>query len=288
MKYTNYIKKAALSMGLLLIMTGCVSANTSATTPSKGAILLVASSENTMELKHHSQMNVGFFLNELAVPAQYLTDQGYTIIMATPSGKVPVMDAGSNNAVFFGNDNAAREKALAFVSTLKPISLKQATAKLHNFDAVFVPGGHAPMTDLMQDKNLGTILQYFHETGKPTAMICHGPVAALAALPQAADFRQAMVADDINAAQRASKNWPYAGYRMTVLSNVEELPGEVKKQDQMPFHVADALQAAGAIVVEKGIYTSHVVRDRELITGQNPASDINLAKELVKALQEKK
>ena len=56
---------------------------------------MVASSENTMELKHHSQMNVGFFLNELAVPAQYLTDQGYTIIMATPSGKVPVMDAGT-------------------------------------------------------------------------------------------------------------------------------------------------------------------------------------------------
>ena len=75
---------------------------------------------------------------------------------------------------------------------------------------------------------------------------------------------------------------------MTVLSNPEELPGEIKKNTQMPFHVADALQVAGAIVEEKGIYTSHVVRDRELITGQNPASDLALAKELVQALQEKK
>lgn len=253
-----------------------------------GKILLVASSETTMELKNHSQMDVGFFLNELAVPAQYLTEHGYAVVMATPTGKTPIMDAGSNNVAFFGNNDAARKKALSFVSTLQPISLKQATTELNQFDAIFVPGGHAPMTDLMQDKDLGTALQYFHEKGKPTAMICHGPVAALAALPNAADFRKAMVADDIGTAKSISQNWQYAGYKMTVLSNAEELPGEVKKHDQMPFHVADALQTAGAVVVEKGIYTSHVIRDRELITGQNPASDIDLAKELIAALQEKK
>lgn len=30
---------------------------------------------------------------------------------------------------------------------------------------------------------------------------------------------------------------------------------------------------------------SHIVHDRELITGQNPASDLELAKELDKSLQ---
>jgi len=279
------MKKILLSMVLMLMMLNTASVN--ATAPSKGKILLVASSETKMELKNHTQMDVGFFLNELAVPAQYLAKQGYTIVMATPSGKAPVMDASSNNAVFFGNDDTAREQASAFVSSLQPISLKQAVSELHEFDAIFVPGGHAPMTDLMQDKDLGTALQYFHEKGKPTAMICHGPAAALAAIPNAADFRKAMVADDIKAAKRETKNWPYIGYKMTVLSNVEELPGEVKRHTQMPFHVADALQTAGAIVVEDGIYTSHVIRDRELITGQNPASDIALAKELVKVLQKK-
>lgn len=280
------MEKSIFSILLVLLMA--CSVNATVATPSKGNILLVASSESTMELKNHTQMNVGFFLNELAVPAQYLTEQGYTIIMATPSGKAPVMDAGSNKASFFGNDDGARKKALSLVSSLQPIPLKKATKELDQFDAIFIPGGHAPMTDLMQDKDLGTALQYFHEKDKPTAMICHGPAAALAALPNASAFRQAMVNDDIAAAKTASKNWIYANYKMTVLSNVEELPGEIKKNTQMPFHVADALQTAGGIVVEKGIYSSHVIRDHELITGQNPASDIAMAKELVRALQEKK
>ena len=280
------MKKIVFTIMMAIVMFTSVSVF--AATPSKGKILLVASSENTMELQNHTQMPVGFYLNELAVPAQYLAKQGYTVVMATPSGEKPTMDAGSNNAIFFNKNEKAREEALSFVGNLQPISLQKAVNELDEFSALFVPGGHAPMTDLMQDKNLFLALQYFHKTGKPTAMICHGPVAALAALPQATAFRQAMVAGDIHAALTASQNWQYAGYKMTVLSNPEELPGEIKKNTQMPFHVADALQVAGAIVEEKGIYTSHVVRDRELITGQNPASDLALAKELVQALQEKK
>lgn len=271
--------------GMLLAVMLMINTGVSAAAPSKGKILLVASSQSTMELQNHSQMPVGFYLNELAVPAQYLAKQGYTIVLATPSGEKPVMDAGSNKALFFKDGEEERQEALTFVENLQPVSLQQAAAKLEQFAALFVPGGHAPMTDLMQDKNLYTALQYFHAQGKPTAMICHGPVAALAALPQAAEFRQAMVRGDIRAAKAASPNWLYAGYRMTVLSNPEELPGELKMKTQMPFHVADALQVAGGILEEQGIYTSHVVRDRELITGQNPASDLALAKELVKALQ---
>jgi ABC-type uncharacterized transport system permease subunit len=45
----------------------------------KGRILLVASSQQTMALKNGTKMDVGFYLNELAVPAQYLAKQGYEI-----------------------------------------------------------------------------------------------------------------------------------------------------------------------------------------------------------------
>lgn len=38
----------------------------------QGKILVVASSENKMELADKSIMDVGFFLNEFAVPTQYL------------------------------------------------------------------------------------------------------------------------------------------------------------------------------------------------------------------------
>lgn len=53
----------------------------------------------------------------------------------------------------------------------------------------------------------------------------------------------------------------------------------------MPFHVEQALQIAGGRMQEETMYGSHVVQDRELITGQNPASDIALAQALDKALE---
>lgn len=272
---------------IIMVMVILANVTAFAATPSKGKILLVASSESTMELQDHSKMPVGFYLNELAVPAQYLAKHGYEIVMVTPSGAKPIMDVGSNSAKFFNNNEKQRQEALHFVDNLKPISLHEAVNKLDSFAGIFVPGGHAPMTDLMQDKDLYLALHYFHAQGKPTAMICHGPVALLTALPQATEFRKAMVAGNIRAAMAASRDWQYAGYKMTILSNPEELPGELAKHTQMPFHVEDALQVAGGVVVEQGIYTSHVVRDRELITGQNPASDIALAKEFIKALQGK-
>lgn len=253
---------------------------------SKGKILVVASSQDKMELADKSIMNVGFFLNEFAVPTEYLAERGHEIVLATPSGQMPVMDKGSNDKKFFGGDDAARAKAVAFVNGLKPISLADAIkGGIDQYAAVFVPGGHAPMTDLMQDKDLGTILSYFHEKQKPTAFICHGPAAMLSALPDAAAYRQALVLHDAKGAMTAAKDWIYSGYEMTVLSDAEEWPGEVAKGTEMPFHVEQALQIAGGRMRVDGMYGSHVVHDRELITGQNPASDLELAKELDKTLR---
>ncbi|MDD6569702.1 MAG: type 1 glutamine amidotransferase domain-containing protein, partial [Acidaminococcus sp.] len=118
---------------------------------SKGKILVVASSQNKMELANHTLMDVGFYLNEFAVPTEYLADKGYDIELATPNGKLPDMDKSSNNSHFFGGDDAARAKAVKFVESLKPITLKKALKNRAQYAAVFVPGGHAPMTDLMQD-----------------------------------------------------------------------------------------------------------------------------------------
>ena len=255
----------------------------------KGKILVVASSQNKMELADKSIMDVGFFLNEFAVPAQYLAARGYEIVLATPSGEMPTMDRGSNDKKFFHGDEIARADAETFFHSLQPISLRDVIdGGLDEYVGVFVPGGHAPMTDLMQDENLGTILRYFHAQNKPTAFICHGPAAALATLPNAGAYRAALVNNDAKAAMGNAKDWIYAGYNMTVLSDAEEWPGEVKKGAQMPLHVEQALQIAGAKMHVEGMNVSHVVRDRELITGQNPASDIALAKEFDKALQEKK
>ena len=160
---------------------------------------------------------------------------------------------------------------------------------LDQYDAAYVPGGHAPMAGLMQDKDFGKVLRHFHEKGKVTAFLCHGPIASLAALDDAEGYRKSLVSGDFDEQAKLSKGWQYAGYRMTIYSDPEEYPVEkfVLKW-QVPFYVADALQIAGGTVEHASAAQGHVVVDRELITGQTPASDHMVGDALVKALSERK
>ena len=57
------------------------------------------------------------------------------------------------------------------------------------------------MIDLMQDPDLGEVLRHFHAEAKPTALLCHGPIAVTAAMPKAKAFRQALVQGDVDAAK---------------------------------------------------------------------------------------
>jgi putative intracellular protease/amidase len=92
--------------------------------------------------------------------------------------------------------------------------------------------------------------------------------------------------DEVSAG-RAPYDWPYAGYEMTVFSNTEEVGVEDRIfQGKLAFYAADALRVAGGLVTHaKKPFEPHAVRYRELITGQNPASDHLLASLLLDALQ---
>ena len=39
------------------------------------------------------------------------------------------------------------------------------------------------MMDLLDDPDAGIVMRHFHETSKPTAVLCHGPISLLSALP---------------------------------------------------------------------------------------------------------
>ena len=67
---------------------------------------------------------------------------------------------------------------------------------LDKYAGVFVPGGQAPVVDLMQDREMGEILRHFHDRAKPTALLCHGPIASVAAMPHAREFRAALIAGE--------------------------------------------------------------------------------------------
>ena len=157
---------------------------------------------------------------------------------------------------------------------------------LDKFAGVFVPGGQAPVVDLMQDADMGEILRHFHERAKPTALLCHGPIAVVSAMPKAAAFRAAMLAGDDAKAAELAAGWQYAGYNMTVFSATEEkVVEDYILHDKMFFDMPSALTAAGGNVITTPVdFEPHVVVDRELITGQNPRSDHPIAATFVKAL----
>lgn len=257
-------------------------------------VLVVLSDTDTLQLKAGKTFSTGFYLNETMQPVKLLLDAGHKVTFATPTGRAPTLDKGSVNPMFFGGDAKAMQLHIDLLDSLAVTSPAQSPvvslARVEQmgydqFAAVYVPGGHAPMQDLVVSKDLGKLLQAFHQSGKPTALVCHGPIALISTLPDASAFT-----DELTRSNKASAaNWIYAGYKMTVFSNAEEeaAKGQFKGGD-MKFYPQTALEQAGAKFQEKEMWQANVVEDRELITGQNPASAIGVGEKLVARLAQVK
>jgi putative intracellular protease/amidase len=253
-------------------------------------VLVVLSDEHTLDLKAGKTFETGFYLNELMQPVKMLLDAGHTVTFATPNGKAPALDKGSVNPMFFGGDQAALDTHLKLLEQLRitdaanspVISLSRVEQQGYGrYDAVYVPGGHAPMQDLLTSQSLGKLLNAFHDAGRTTALVCHGPIALLSAMPDARGFAAKLAQQ--KPAQRP--NWTYAGYKVAVFTNTEE---EASKGQlgggEMKFYPETALVAAGLQFSKAADWQPHMVTDRELITGQNPASAPGVGAELLKRL----
>jgi len=257
----------------------------------KGKVLVIGSNATRIEIQGGGTGPTGQYLNETVVPALALVEAGYDVLLATPSGAKPYIDPASDSAQHFGGDEAAYRRAKAFFADDPAMnqgrSLRSVIDEgLDAYAGVFVPGGQAPVVDLMQDQDAGEILRHFHAAGKPTALLCHGPIVTAASTPNARAFRAALIAGDRARAVALAKGWQYAGYKMTVFSATEEKPIEDNiLHGKLYFNMVDALGTAGGTVIIGAVdFAPHVVVDRELITGQNPRSDHPIAAKLVEAL----
>ncbi|MDM9625753.1 type 1 glutamine amidotransferase domain-containing protein [Rhizobium sp. S152] len=258
---------------------------------SKGKVLLIGSNATRIEVQGGGFGATGQYLNETVVPAMAVIAAGYEIVLATPDGTKPHIDPASDAAAHFEGDEKAYARAKDFYANDPSMNqvrtLREVIAEgLDNYAGVFVPGGQAPVVDLMQDPDLGTILRHFHERAKPTALLCHGPIAVASAMPHAREFRSALIAGDVAKAKEWARGWQYAGYRMTVFSATEEKVVEDQiLHAKIYFNMPDALTAAGGTVTTTPAdFEPYVVEDRELITGQNPRSDHPIAERLIAAL----
>jgi len=261
----------------------------------KGKVLVLVSSGHGLPLKDGKvYKGAGYYLNELTVPVRALMKGGYEITFANPKGNTPQMDVNSAIAQFFGGDEAKLQDYLKFRDTLtglkNPTRISDVIASgLDQYDAVFVPGGHGPMMDLLDDPDAGTLLRHFHKTSKPTAVLCHGGISLLAASPNSKEVVAALTAGDAAGARAKAQGWIYSGYKMTVFSTAEEQQREpLEIGGKVLFYPDFALSTAGADVSVLAPWTSYVVQDREVISGQNPFSDEALLKLLLPALNRRK
>jgi putative intracellular protease/amidase len=279
------MKRFSVSLVLLLaIVTSSavdrVAAAPAAAAARRGKVLIVMSGAHQLSLRDGKKYDTGYYLDELAIPLRKLLAAGYTPVFASPNGETPSIDASSKNKMFFGNQEAALTDALALVAGTQELQHPRKLAAVlaegtDDYVGLLIPGGHAPMEDLMRDRALGKILVAFHSTARPTGVICHAPAVLLSALADPAAFHKAMASSDYDTASKLAVGWPYAGYRLTVFSTHEEqvLEGAGRQLGgAMLFYAAGALAQAGAHVDGVAAWQSNVIEDRELVSGQQPLS----------------
>jgi putative intracellular protease/amidase len=273
---------------IALAMTLC----TGAFNAQASNVLVVLSDSDHLDLKDNKVFATGFYLNELMQPVKLLLDAGHSVTFATPTGKAPTLDPSSNDKMYFNNDVAALQEHKALLEKLRitapgqspVISLSRVEQiGYEHFDAVYVPGGHAPMQDLLHSAALGRLLNNFHANNKTTALVCHGPIALLSTLNDPTTFTRQLE----TGSQPTAAGWAYAGYQFTVISNQEEeLAKGLLNGGAMKFYPQTALEKAGGIFSSNTApWTSHVVTDRELITGQNPGSALDVGKVILERLK---
>jgi putative intracellular protease/amidase len=218
-------------------------------------------------LTSHDQLGdtgnkTGFWVEEFAAPYYVMADAGVDVTIASPKGGQPPIDPKSALPEFqteatkrFDADKELQAK-LANSMILSEVSEQ-------DYDAVFYPGGHGPLWDLANDKTSITLIEDFWKNNKPVAAVCHAPGV----------FRFVKDSDGTPLVK---------GKKVTGFSNSEE--EAVQLTDIVPFLVEDELIKLGGDYSKGEDWGSYVLKDGNLITGQNPGSSEETAKELLALL----
>lgn len=228
-------------------------------------ILMVVSAASSLRLADGTPHPTGYWAEEVAASHRTLTAAGATVDVATPGGARPTVDAISLDERGGVSDaDAARYRAyLDGIADRLDHPLALADVRAEDYDAIYVPGGHAPMADLVADADLGRLLHAANEGGTTVAALCHGVVALLSA-------------------QTPDGTFAYAGRALTSFTDEEERQGGLG--DSSPYLVESRLREGGAVVRTGAPWSSTVVQDGNLITGQNPQSSTATAEAVLKAL----
>ena len=203
----------------------------------------------------------GFHLTETATPWCRLIDAGVDVVITTPEGGPAKIDPSSR-------DDGPRDnrRFVAALGVTDGLDTTAALGSLHpaDFDGLYFPGGHGTMWDLPGHPVVSRFIDEMVGAEKLVAAICHGPAAL------------------VNQTNTRGSHW-LSQRRITAFTDSEEIA--TGKATLMPFSLEQAIRRTGASFVTAEDFSSCVVVDGPLITGQNPASSAALAAAMLIALQ---
>src|SRR5215813_10288578 len=220
----------------------------------------------------------GFWAEEFAVPYQLFRKAGYVVDFATLGGIAPTVDKSSLDPDFMKwvrpsftqiDDAAAAATYRKTLEQAEGLGSPNDVARLRkdqiaSYAGIYIVGGHGCMEDMRASPAMTRFLLTALELDKPLASVCHGPTAFLSPRDPAGQS-------------------PFAGYRVTCFSHVEEF--QTKINGRLPIVLEIELKRLG-VEYSKSPYPwgSHVVVDRNLVTGQNPFSSESVAKHFLDQL----
>jgi putative intracellular protease/amidase len=232
------------------------------------AVLIVLTGATTWTMKDGTPHPTGFWSREFIEAHKAFLAAGLDVSIASPHGVVPLVDELSFS-IGYNKDEADVDTQKAYLKNLEPLfasPLILADVDPQDFDAVFLVGGHGPMQDMAVDPSIGTILTaLLDDPKKVVSAVCHGPAGFLSA-------------------HRPDGTWLFKGRKVTGFSNEEETGATFA--GNAPWLLADRLRLAGADYISVPAWTSHVVVDGNLITGQQQVSVEEAAAAVVRKLKE--
>jgi putative intracellular protease/amidase len=192
---------------------------------------------------------------------------------ATPGGVVPNIDQESYGDKYWKGKGELKTEAIRFVGEDKafnqPLPLENGLGDLSQYAGLVVPGGQGLMVDLIRHPQIPQLLKSFAGEGKAVGLICHAPALLLSI--------------------HKEEN-PFIGYRVNSVTGFEEFYIEKFVMKGKPYNrrIGKQLERLGLDYTKGGPGKNYAVRDRELITSQNPFSNEAFSKLYLEALAEYK
>jgi len=227
----------------------------------KSKILVIFTEQKNLEMKNGKMFSTGNHPVEALLPMLHLQNAGFDFEIATPTGKPVVFEMWA----FPEKDKHVKAIYDKYKSNFeKPMNLAYfISTSFENADsyaAVFVPGGHGAMIGIPEDRNVGKILNWAHDSDVYTISLCHGPGSFLSTTLD-------------------NQKFLYEGYKMAVFPDAidEQTPMIGYLPGHMTSGVSEKLKSLGATVVNSKSDKTVVV-DRKLITGASPLASNELGK----------